>query len=519
MNTLRRSKQSGGVIVIGVIVASVVMALAMGYFLLTVAFSGSVEASVNEERSLQVAEAGIDLAVDRLNKEAYESITEADFGDGKYSVGVEYWGNDGIDNDGDGRTDDDDRFEQEVAVLTSLGFCGTRMRRLEAIVNGDIINGPLLNALYSGNSSGDQDYSLDFAGRGRAADHITGDVYSGNDMWIKDDAVVDGEPRARGYLNGRRDNSEYAAPITGDEVRAAMANHPATVVPVNDIFANQGVSAYDVISNERFGGTVVPETSPAHIFRLNPDDRASECTGTPEDDFFLEDPYEVNAQGWYNVNNTPISISSVQTGDPVEGNDSIYYIKGNLWVYSRQALDFVVKHPEPTGIHVTVVVEGNIYFTENFYFNNPTYDFMMFMAITSPDALGTTGNVYVGGPTGNSIEELNGFVYAENNVEDRNYDEAGSYPFSVYGSLTAGDQVVLNRDYVRNDQEYHSPIDVEFDTRLTEDTQQASKFRSQLPEFLQDMFYLGPSVRMAFYVVSYRELSRPSVNPFLEGGG
>jgi len=517
MNTLSRKKDAGGVIIISAIVALLMMALTMGYLLVTVGFVNTVEASVNEERALQVAEAGIDLAVDRLNKEVYDDITEVDFGDGKVAVSVEYWGNDGIDNDGDGHIDD--RSEMEVAILTSLGFCGTRMRHLEAVVNGDFVNGPLLNAVYSGNDSGDPNYSLDFGGTGGSADEITGDIYSGNDLWIRDDAVVDGTPRARGNLNGSPDNAEYAAPITPEEVRDAMANYPAMVVPVNSIFANQGVSAYDVIGNERFGGTVVPDTSPAHIFRLDPDDRAAESASTDGPDFFLEDPYEVNAQGWYNVNNTPISLSSVQSGDPEEGNDRIYYIEGNLWVYSHQALDFVVKHPEKTGIHVSIVVEGNIYFTENFYFNNQIYDALIFMSLEDPDNPGTTGNVYLGGPTGNSIEELHGFIYAENDVEDRNYDDAGSYPFYTYGSLTAGDKVILNRDYERNGQEYHSPIEIEFDERLTEDSQQATKFRSQLPEFLQDLFHLGPSVREAFYIVSYRELSRPSVNPFLEDEG
>jgi len=505
-------KDAGGVIIIATIVVSVMMALAMGYFLLTVVFVNSVEASVNEERSLQVAEAGIDLAVDRLNKDLSAEISEDVFGKGKFSVSAHYWGTDGVDNDGDGEVDDE--AEMEIVILTSLGYCGTRLRRLEAVLNAEMINGPLLNAIYAGNASGDDDYSLNLGGVGDQGDEIVGDIYSGQDILIEDDASVDGLIHALGDINGNRDNTEYEAAITRDDVADVMANYPAAVLDINAIFAAQGVSAYDVIRNERFGGTIVPETSPAHIFRLNPDDRASESSTTDGPDFYMEDPYEVNAQGKYNVNNTPITMSSTQTGDPVEGNDRMYYIKGNLWVHNRTLYDFVIKHPEKTGIHTSVIVEGNIYLCDNFYYNNKNFDLMTLMALRSPDSPETTGNVYVGDPVFGTLEEVNSFIYAENDFHDVNLDETGSYQFTINGSMTAGNHVLIERDYERNGRQYHSRMDVNFDTRLTEESQKAAKFRSQIPDFMREIFFLGPSVRKAYWVVSYRELSRPSVNPF-----
>ena len=514
MNTVRRKKEAGGVIIVATIVVSVMMALTMGYFLLTVVFVNSVEASVNEERTLQVAEAGIDLAVDRLNKDLSAEISEDVFGKGKFSVSAHYWGTDGVDNDGDG--DVDDSSEMEIVILTSLGYCGTRLRRLEAVLNLEMINGPLLNAIYAGNASGDDDYSLDFSGEGDQGDEIVGDIYSGQDILIEDDASVDGVIHARGDINGRRDNQEYTAPITRDDVMEVMANYPAALLDINAIFAGQGISAYDVIKGERYGGTIVPETSPAHIFRLNPDDRVVETSGTDGPDFFMEDPYEVNAVGLYNVTNTPITMSSALTGDPVEGNDRIYYIKGNLWIHNRDVLDFVIKHPEKTGIHTTVVVEGNIHISDNFYYNNKTYDLMTLMALRDPASPETTGNVYLGDPIFGTLEEVNSFIYAENDFHDNNLDETGSYQFTINGSMTAGNHVLIDRDYERNGSEYHSRMDVNFDTRLTDESQQASKFRSQIPDFMRDIFFLGPSVRKAYWVVSYRELSRPSVNPFEE---
>ncbi len=517
MNTLRGKKEAGGVIVIAVIVASVIMALTMGYFLLTVNFVNSVEASVNEERALQIAEAGIDLAADRLNKDLAAEVSQDVFGGGQMSVAAHYWGTDGVDNDGDG--DVDNGPEQEIVILTSLGYCGTRLRRLEAVLNAEIINGPMLNAIYAGNASGDPNFSLDFGGTGDQGDQITGDIYSGQDILIEDDAEIDGVIHARGNINGRRDNTEYEAPITRDDLVEVMNNYPEVVVDLNAIFASQGVSAYDVVRNERFGGTIVPESSPAHIFRLDPNDRVQETSGTDGPDFFLEDPYEVNAQGRYNVNNTPITMSSVQTGDPEEGNDRLYYIKGNLWVHNRTTYDFVVKHPEKTGIHTSVIVEGNIYICDNLYYNNQIYDMMTLMALKDPDSPETTGNVYLGDPIFGTLEEVNSFMYAENDFHDLNLDERGSYQFMINGSMTAGNHVLINRDYERSGTEYHSRMDVNFDTRLTEESQQAAKFRSRIPQWLQDIFIMGPSVRKAYWVVSYRELSRPSVNPFVQDEG
>ena len=128
MNTVRRKKEAGGVIIIATIVVCLMMALTAGYFLFTVAFVNTVEASVEEERTLQAAEAGIDLAVDNLNKDLPAEISEEVFGKGEFSVSAQYWGTDGIDNDGDG--DIDDAAEMDIVILTSLGNYAKRFRRL-----------------------------------------------------------------------------------------------------------------------------------------------------------------------------------------------------------------------------------------------------------------------------------------------------------------------------------------------------------------------------------------------------
>ncbi len=509
MNRLLRKKEAGGVIVIATIVAAIMMVLGAAFFLVTLAFVNSVEASVTDERTLQVAEAGIDIAIQQLNSGYPAQIALGTCGHGKYTVSAAYWGTDGADNDSDGQIDETD--EQGIVVVTSIGAYGTRMRRLEGVLHSKV-RASLMNAIYAGNSSGDPNYSLDFRGVGDQGDHVVGDVYSGQDMAIEQDAEVDGTVRAAGTINGQLDNSDPLEAPTGDNIRAIMASHPGAIVDVNTIFANQGVSAYDVIKNERYGGTVVPEESVAHILRLNPDDRAFETSTTVGPDFFLEDPYEVNAQGKYNVNNTPISISSAQTGDPEEGNDRIYYIRGNLWLHNRDTYDFVPKHPEKTGIHNTFVVEGNIYFSDNLFKNNPTYDVWMFIAIKDPNNPDTTGNVTIGDPIFGTVEELNTLLYAENNFLDNNLDEQGSYHFTINGNMTGGNHVQINRDY--DTRPYHSRMDVNFDGRLNDTSRQAQKFRENLPPFFMEMLTAGPSTQDLYWLVSYRELSRPSYDPF-----
>ena len=115
MNRLLRKKEAGGVIVIATIVAAIMMVLGAAFFLVTLAFVNSVEASVTDERTLQVAEAGIDIAIQQLNSGYPAQIALGTCGHGKYTVSAAYWGTDGADNDSDGQTDETD--EQGIVVV------------------------------------------------------------------------------------------------------------------------------------------------------------------------------------------------------------------------------------------------------------------------------------------------------------------------------------------------------------------------------------------------------------------
>src|SRR5262249_61748487 len=77
------------------------------------------------------------------------------------------------------------------------------------------------DALFAGDSSGDGDYVLALGGIGQRADHVRGDVYSGNAISVTGDAWVDGALRARGRITGVRGSEGASRPTRGFARRAA----------------------------------------------------------------------------------------------------------------------------------------------------------------------------------------------------------------------------------------------------------------------------------------------------------
>jgi hypothetical protein len=58
---------------------------------------------------------------------------------------------------------------------------------------------------------------------------------------------------------------------------------------------------------------------------------------------------------------------------------------------------------------------------------------------------------------------MNAYMFAENNFYDYNLDAAGSAQVTVNGNMTAGNQVLINRDYGTQ----HSKLSVNFDDRIS----------------------------------------------------
>ena len=117
-------------------------------------------------------------------------------------------------------------------------------------------------------------------------------------------------------------------------------------------------------------------------------------------------------------------------------------------------------------MRVTFVVKGNVYFGDDITLVNPVKDGMAFIAIEDP-LEADSGNVYLGDPTWGTLEEIDAYIYAENDFYDNNLDADGSKKIEIKGNMTAGNHVLIDRDYVHPDGSVdHSKLEVEWDPRV-----------------------------------------------------
>jgi hypothetical protein len=208
----------------------------------------------------------------------------------------------------------------------------------------------------------------------------------------------------------------------------------------------------------------LPEENLAHIFRRNPSDRATDTVTTAKDDYFLEDPYEpVRADSQSTGKDAcPITLSGVAGEPGVVGNHKVYYIDGNLWIHNKNVFSFKIQHDEPNGVQVTFVTKGNIYFSDNVFYKDTQEDGIAFIAMNDPQ-VADSGNIYFGDPVFGTLEQMHAFMYAENNFIDKNLSATGSAAVTVYGNMTAGNKVDIQRDYGKQ----HSKLTVNYDGRIS----------------------------------------------------
>jgi len=342
--------------------------------------------------------------------------------------------------------------------ILATGMSGGAECRVEVIVQR--AESPVYdNALFAGNSSGDPNYTLELGGRNAQADSITGDIYSGGDIDITGDAQVNGSIRSGGTVTP--DIGTEGVSLTPPDL-AGMDYANTADVKVADMFTASATYQSDAAGGSAYQ---MPETSPAHIFRKNPSDRSTETSGTSKDDYFLEDPYE-NVRTDPNQNGADayhITLSGHGGKPGADGESKVYYIDGNLWLHNK--MSFSMKLFAPTGqdgTKVTFVVRGNVYFSDNLFLQNKNKDGIAFIALKDENVT-DSGNIYFGDPVYGTLKHMEAFMYAENNFYDNNLDASGSASVTVIGNMTAGNQVLINRDYGNQ----HSKLTVEFDDRIS----------------------------------------------------
>ena len=245
-------------------------------------------------------------------------------------------------------------------------------------------------------------------------------------------------------------------------------------------------------------GTAVAITDaarPEHIFIRNPPigtsgsvssggktiykrsyNTVTNTSGQRVDDYFFEDPTDAT----YNSSDTSAEIDGTTQTAPMyinvrsDANVKLYYVDGNVFIHHPQVYSMRFRTP---GTRITIVASGNITISDEFYYNadyaagltrdevnstivnNPS-DALCLIALKNP-AVTNSGNIYIGDSqfgTGGSIHAM---LYAENNFIDNNLNTADQAFISVFGNMSAGNLVNINRSGSKR-----TRLDITLDERI-----------------------------------------------------
>jgi hypothetical protein len=446
MSTARRGSAS----VVAAVALLVIGSLAGVLISLSYRHSGEIRGSVATNRALLAAQAGANEALAQFTGEelALGSAEEP-----RDCSGASWWAE--VEDVGDGNF-----------VVRSHGLFERSERVIEVELQA-LEGGPFFHGVFAGNSSGDPSYVLKFNGTGGQKDEIDGSVYSGGDLLVSEDAQVSGALQAAGTVTGGDLDQQSAGKKEAIPDLAGMHYEATAGVQVADEFA---ASTYLL---DDLGGSAwqLPEENPAHIFRKNPSDRLDGSSATAKDDYYLEDPYEAIGvdRAWDGSDATRLTLSGTNGEPGANSNHQVFFIDGNLWLHNKKTYSFKFGSGGDAGLGVTFVVKGNIYFADNLFYDDDNRDGVAFIALKDED-VADSGNIYFGDPTFGTLREMPAFMYAENNFYDTNLNTSSSSIVELVGNMTAGNQVLIQRDYTRTSWRgtttTHTKLKVAFDDRI-----------------------------------------------------
>ena len=447
------SARAGGALVSSLLVAATLAAIASAAFQISMRQNSEARAQGERLRALFLAEAGLSetlralaVEIDAGTPAPLDLAFGAELAPLDY-LGGEWWST--VADNGDGSY-----------TLRASGRIEDATRTVEATAV-EIDGGVFDHAIFAGNRSNDPAYELRLSGVGVQGDEVVGDVFSGGDVEVVEDASVTGDVYATGTVSGWAGRGGESRPLPDIAGMNYAANHDVDVAAAFASATSQ---------SSPLGGTALelPESSPAHIFRKNPSDRLSEISGTPKDDYFLEDPHMPTGDyvAFNGTSGHTITLSGTMGAPGPSGTDLVYYIDGNLWVHNPIFYTLRLQNTDPEGVKVTFVVRGNVYFSDDVDLADPTNDGVAFIAIedpTEPDS----GNIYLGDPRFGTLERMRAFLYAENDFFDTNLSATGSSTVELFGNMTAGNHVAIQRDFTTSSGVVHSKLTVNFDDRLS----------------------------------------------------
>ncbi|MFT5051273.1 MAG: hypothetical protein ACI8QZ_002684 [Chlamydiales bacterium] len=438
----------GGALVATLIIVAVLAAMAATALTVNPSSKQVIDASRSRMRAIYLAEAGVAEALGTLYASGLNGQAPAgSYGDRstpRTSDAGEFW------------TQLLENSDGTYTAMSTAAVDGAE-RSLEVIV--ELKQETIYDhALFAGNIAGDSSYEMALGGRGVEADRITGDVYSGGSI------LMDGDARVSGALRSSGPSSE---PGAREHVVLASPDITAMNYPVHhDVHVAAEFASPDAAwMPDDAGGSAwqLPRENPAHIFRKNPSDRSSADGDNGRDNFFLEDPYEpvLRDRDHDGTDAYPITLTGTAGTPGTDTSRAVFFIDGNLWVHNKPTFSFKFVHADGESVNCTFVVRGNIYLSDNLFYEDTDTDGIAFIAMRD-EGVDDTGNIYFGNPVGGTVEHMDAFLYAENDLIDVNLSSDGSKAATLYGNMAAGNQIVIDRSH----QGRHSKLTVVFDERI-----------------------------------------------------
>ena len=295
----------------------------------------------------------------------------------------------------------------------------------------------------------------------------------------------------RMYYNLDRNETEPADALArwGNDVAVTASKYSSNGKVINNVSdpchifvrnVNQSRPGYgndDSARRETLGGVTIRSREYNLVYDNN---------GNRVNDYFLEDPTDSTyntipgeslAVAKNDHNRTHTMLINVTPQDNVK----LYYVDGNVFLHATPTYAMRFKNP---GTRVTIVAKGNITISDEFYYNaqyatnlqysgmnstvvnNPS-DALCLIALKNP-ACTNSGNIYIGDTAYGTGGSIHAMLYAENDFVDNNINSVGQQFISVFGNMTAGNQVRINRQVGGGT--YRTRLDVTLDERIRDGT-------------------------------------------------
>jgi hypothetical protein len=425
----------GGIVLVVVVVAVVIFVI-VGFAVLSLAEQEIILTRIETDttRAFYCAESGLAKLSENLHRPAgdnLDEILEESIEQGSYQVDLD--------------------TNQLPCYATSTGVSGTTQKQVRVEVS--FLAAPFENAIYAMNVSGGS-WALQLRGKGnpvvRGADNERGgrDIINGN-IFVDGDGLFYEESSVNPAPAPNRWNLNGNVSATGnislfDSARISGSANPNADEPdlvdltAMDYEHNNTHDVAQIFRDARVNSGYLPAGNELRdMFVKNPSDRATECSLTSGDDYFLE-PSRITSSGTYRDGVTPLNL----------GDDRVYYVDGDVWVHSKPTYGFKVDGK------VTIVATGNIHICDNIEYKDAN-SLLGLVALGKYDGSGrliSGGNIFFGDPRYGTMYTVSALMFAANDFlfNADIVSRASAEPttgFTINGCFAAMNQVLVERDW------------------------------------------------------------------------